>query len=117
MKVHDAKVSGGQAQTMLPVFNYHGLEARAGEYAWHEEERPYVVRVLAFNEQISLLAEKGFYSLALSDLEPWIRGERLGKACMLTFDDGLKSHFDHAFSALKKKGLRGIFFVPAGLVG
>jgi len=38
-------------------------------------------------------------------------GEHKGKV-ILTFDDGLKCHFDYVYQELKKRGLWGIFYVP-----
>ena len=39
-------------------------------------------------------------------------GEHKGKV-ILTFDDGLKCHFDYVYQELKKRGLWGIFYVPS----
>lgn len=34
------------------------------------------------------------------------------RACLVTFDDGLKDHFQYVPAVLEKKGIRGVFFVP-----
>ncbi len=34
---------------------------------------------------------------------------------ILTFDDGLKDHYDYAYKELKKRGLWGIFYIPTGM--
>lgn len=33
----------------------------------------------------------------------------------LTFDDGLKDHYEHVFPIMKERGLRGIFFIPTSI--
>ncbi len=101
----------------LPILNYHGFQGRAGEYAWEAEEVPYVLEASVFNEQLQEAAKRGFYTLRSSELRSWAEGKKAGRPMMFTFDDGLKSHFQHAAPALKRKGYTGIFFVPAGMVG
>ena len=34
---------------------------------------------------------------------------------ILTFDDGLRDHYDHVLPALKERGLWGIFYIPTGM--
>lgn len=101
----------------LPILNYHGFQGRAGEYAWEGEEIPYVLEAQAFNDQLSEASKRGFYTLRSSELRAWAEGKKSGRAMMFTFDDGLKSHYEHAAPALKRKGYTGIFFIPAGMVG
>ena len=103
--------------TRLPVLNYHGIGAFAGK-PFTEAEQPYVVPRVSFEEQLDLLQDRGFSTLSLVQLQQWLRGgQAFPKPLVLTFDDGLSSHFETVVPALKKRKMQGIFFIPAGLVG
>ena len=44
-------------------------------------------------------------------------GEPLpSRPALLTFDDGLKDHFEHVFPALRRHGIAGAFFPPSSVV-
>ena len=101
----------------LPVFNYHGIQAYGGEYVWEEAERPYVLSAGIFEAGLDQVAAGGFKTIGLEELSLWLQGFPLGKPAMLTFDDGTRSHFDHAAPLMKKKKMTGVFFIPAAWVG
>lgn len=102
----------------LPILNYHGLEANAGEFPWKPEERPYVLSNAVFQRQMEKLKEMGFAGLSLNQLTEWLRGSRSGrKPVLITFDDGHLSHFKHAAPLLKNSKMKAIFFISAGLIG
>ena len=102
----------------LPIFNYHGVESRTGEYPWLDEERPYVLTLGTFEAQLDQLLAQGFQSLSSGQLGAWLAGPPEGhKSVVLTFDDGHMSHYEHVAGALERRGLKGIFFIPVGLVG
>lgn len=56
--------------------------------------------------------EKHYKVISPGDYNEFLRGnaEIRGKACILTFDDGLKDHYSNVFPELKKRGLRAGFF-------
>ena len=101
----------------LPILNYHGLESRPEEYEWLDEERPYVLSLLRFSSQMEELLRRSYRTLGLADLKEWQSGKGKEKPVMITFDDGLKSHGDHAAVLLQKKNMKAIFFIPVSLVG
>lgn len=104
--------------TGLPILNYHGVESKEGEYLWLEGERPYVLSLKSFEEQMDLIRDFGFTSLALTGLDRWFdQREDEERSLMLTFDDGHISHYEHVMPSLKERKLKAVFFVPAGLVG
>ena len=57
--------------------------------------------------------EHNIETLTFWDLKEIIEGKKEfpKKAVMLTFDDGYKSHYDNAFSLLKKYNAKGVFFI------
>jgi peptidoglycan/xylan/chitin deacetylase (PgdA/CDA1 family) len=101
----------------LPIHNYHGLETRAGEYPWHEEEKPYVVDSAQFSVQMEELARGGYQTFTSGALKAWNDGQGPAKPVMITFDDGMTSHGEIAAPILQKKGFKAVFFIPVALVG
>ena len=103
---------------LLPILNYHGFEAAGQRAVWCEEELPYVVSMKDFKEQLAWIQKQQRETLKLESMKSWLEGKSVvQRPLMMTFDDGLLSHHDLAAPALKEKGMTGIFFVPAGLVG
>jgi len=102
----------------LPVLGYHGFESRPGEYEWVDADKPYVIPVEGFEAQLDRIVNDEFTSFSLSDLQQWLSAKASHeRPVMITFDDGHISHYEHVAPHLKKKGLKAIFFISAGLVG
>ena len=50
----------------------------------------------------------------IEDAKKLFEIKKLNKnSVFLTFDDGLKCHYDYVFPVLKKHGVNGIFYIPA----
>lgn len=92
----------------LAILNYHAIQSVGDEYA---------VSLSAFEAQLEEIMAQGFSLLTLNELKEWRRGDQRKKPLLLTFDDGLQSHYDYAAPRLKKMDLAGIFFIPTDLVG
>lgn len=101
----------------LPILNYHGIESWEGEYDWTPTERTYVIGRRTFEAQLDRLVSDGFVTLSLDELSNRIGEYDQEKRILLTFDDAHVSHLEHVLPGLKKRSLKGIFFVPTGLVG
>jgi peptidoglycan/xylan/chitin deacetylase (PgdA/CDA1 family) len=65
-------------------------------------------------EHLEMLIRHGYVGATFGEV---IRGEVAAKTVAVTFDDGFRSVFKHAFPVLSELGLRGTIFVPAGLMG
>ena len=78
----------------LPYFRYLHAEDFAQQLDWMDESFGFVSREAFEN--------------AIDTHEP-VNG------VVLTFDDGVRDHYDHVFPELKRRGLWGIFYVPTGV--
>ncbi len=67
----------------------------------------------AFEEQLSYLKEQGYEGITLDDLALYLTvGKPLPpKPVILTFDDGYRDAYTHAFPLLQRYGFVGTFFV------
>ena len=65
-------------------------------------------------EQLEMLVRHGYVGATFAEV---VRGDVPAKTVAVTFDDGLRSVFEHAFPVLSELGLRGTVFIPAGLMG
>jgi peptidoglycan/xylan/chitin deacetylase (PgdA/CDA1 family) len=66
----------------------------------------------AFAEQLRLLS-RHLDIISLHDLPDVLRS-RTGRHVLLTFDDGYRDNYTHAFPVLKAHGVRAAFFVSTG---
>jgi peptidoglycan/xylan/chitin deacetylase (PgdA/CDA1 family) len=65
-------------------------------------------------EQLEMLVRHGYVGATFAEV---IRGDVAAKTVAVTFDDGFRSVYEHAFPVLSELGLRATIFVPAGLIG
>ena len=102
----------------LVILNYHGIEKTTDEYPWDPAEKTYVLNLAEFEAQLDLLIANMFQTLSLSQMNLWLEGHTSPiNQIILTFDDGHMSHYDHVLPALKRRSMKGIFLISAGLVG
>jgi peptidoglycan/xylan/chitin deacetylase (PgdA/CDA1 family) len=87
----------------IRVINYHDIPAHLSEN---------------FSAQLRFYATR-FVNVGYQDLVDFLQGgkwrhDRPG--LIISFDDGLRSHYEVAAPLLEKHGFTGWFFVPAGLI-
>lgn len=82
----------------MPYFRYLCTQNFIKQLDYFEKEYGFV----SYNEFISFIEGK----LPYEDIQNKI---------LLTFDDGLKDHYENVFPELKKRGLFGIFYIPTGI--
>lgn len=99
---------GTQPDSRLIVVNYHHVRPVP------DPEFPglHGPSLAQFQAQLDILARE-FEIIAPEDLESTLAtGERLpARACLLTFDDGLRDHYETVLPELRRRGLKGLFFV------
>jgi peptidoglycan/xylan/chitin deacetylase (PgdA/CDA1 family) len=98
----------------IPILTYH-----------HTEQAPpkgFAMRSLwvspsSFSTQMHWLARLGYRGLAMSELMPYLRGEKNGKVVGITLDDGYQSNLMHALPILKQHGFSATCYVVSGRLG
>ena len=98
----------------IPVLVYHQIDEAP------PKGRPFrslYVSPGAFSRQMKLLKLLGYTGLSMSDLQPYLRGERTGKVVGITFDDGYLNNLIHALPVLARHGFSSTCYAVSGLVG
>lgn len=79
--------------------------------------RGLVVSPAKFSAQMGLLHALGYRGMSMSDLEPYLKGEKQGMVFGITFDDGYENNLRCALPVLKRHGFTSTCYVVADLVG
>jgi peptidoglycan/xylan/chitin deacetylase (PgdA/CDA1 family) len=107
--------SGGQRT--VPILMYHSI-SDDDESNTHAYYRTKTSRTL-FAAQIKHLHESGYTTCSLAQaiqhLQPQTRG--LAKAVVITFDDGYRDFYRHAFPVLSQYGFSATVFLPTAYIG
>ena len=98
----------------IPILTYH-----------HTEQAPpkgFAMRSLwvtpsSFSTQMRWLSRLGYRGLSMSELVPYLRGEKKGKVVGITLDDGYQSNVSHALPILKQYGFSATCYVVSGRLG
>jgi peptidoglycan/xylan/chitin deacetylase (PgdA/CDA1 family) len=109
--IEEAMTRFAAAEAFPPVLVYHKIDV-----GW--ELGVNIVSPRAFRAQMEWLASRGYDGITLRDaVRAAYRGEALGRAVVLTFDDGYAGIARHAAPVLEDLGFRATVFVPSGYVG
>lgn len=98
----------------IPILVYHQI-AEAPEKG--APFRGLYVSPAAFARQMALLKLLGYQGLSMTDLQPYLRGEKTGKVVGITFDDGYLNNLTDALPTLQKYGFTSTCYVVDGLLG
>ena len=79
--------------------------------------RGLVVSPRSFSRQMMALHLIGYRGLSMSDLDPYLRGDKSGKVFGITFDDGYENNLRNALPVLKRYGFTSTCYVVADMVG
>ena len=98
----------------IPILTYH-----------HTEQAPpkgFAMRSLwvspsSFATQMQWLSRLGYTGLSMSELMPYLHGEKKGKVVGITLDDGYQSNLLHALPILKNLGFSATCYVVSGKLG
>lgn len=91
----------------IPVLMYHHVRPNAGMIACTPEN---------FENQLIWLKKNGYRSLSLDEFAQHLSGKDVGKAVLITFDDGYLNNWVYAFPLLKKYGFKATIFLVTSWV-
>lgn len=102
---------GVEREVKVPILMYHHISVPPPDS--DAVRRDLSVTPQDFEEQLRYLAKAGYHSISLRDLIYHLAiGQRLPrKPIILTFDDGYRDNYTHAYALLKKYGFGGTFFL------
>ncbi|MGD8192139.1 polysaccharide deacetylase family protein [Brevibacillus ginsengisoli] len=94
----------------VPVLMYHSISRQNNSLCIAPEQ---------FERQLSNLLKHGYTPITASELiSAWENGSELPtRPIVLTFDDGYKDNYTHAFPILKKYQAKATLFIITGAVG
>ena len=102
----------------IPILVYHQIDEAPAKGA---PFRGLYVSPAAFARQMALLKRLGYTGLSMTDLQPYLSGEKTDKTAKkvvgITFDDGYLNNLTNALPVLKKNGFTSTCYVVDGLLG
>lgn len=98
----------------IPVLVYHQIEEAPPS---GQPFRSLYVSPAAFARQMRLLSWLGCTGLSMSELQPYLLGERTGKVVGITFDDGYVNNLNYALPVLKQHKFSSTCYAVSGLAG
>ena len=98
----------------IPILTYHQIDQAPLKGA---PFRGLVVSPNSFGRQMALLRLLGYRGLSMSDLMPYLTGERVGKVVGITFDDGYLNNLTHALPVLRRHGFTATCYAVSQYLG
>jgi peptidoglycan/xylan/chitin deacetylase (PgdA/CDA1 family) len=98
----------------IPILMYHQIDTPP---ARGTPMRGMVVSPRRFAAQMGLLRRMGYRGLSMSELVPYLNGERRGKVVGITFDDGYRNTLEHALPILKAHGFTATCYAVSRKIG
>lgn len=95
-------------KSSVPILMYHHVRPGAGMIACTPEN---------FENQLQWLQKNGYRSLSLDEFAQHLAGQDVGKAVLITFDDGYLNNWVYAFPLLQKYGFKATVFLVTSWVG
>ena len=99
----------------LPILMYH----RVGDWSGRAGSYTQCVSGEEFEGQMRFLRQRGYRSISFKDLALMtLRGDRpRGKRVIITFDDGYRDVYEHAFPILQRYQFTATLFLVTGCIG
>jgi peptidoglycan/xylan/chitin deacetylase (PgdA/CDA1 family) len=100
--------------TPIPILMYHQID-----YAPLKGTpmRGLVVSPRTFCLHMVAMKALGYSGLSMSDLEPYLSGEKVGKVFGITFDDGYENNWSHALPVLRMMHFSSTCYVVGERIG
>jgi peptidoglycan/xylan/chitin deacetylase (PgdA/CDA1 family) len=98
----------------VPVLMYHEVRRVP-----KSEERPYFISPARFTAHVRALRAAGYLPCSLDDFSAWMtgKGKLPSKAVLLTFDDGYRGVFEHAYPLLRSEAVPFSVFLVSSALG
>jgi peptidoglycan/xylan/chitin deacetylase (PgdA/CDA1 family) len=101
----------------IPVLMYHEVSAVNGRDEKIRGTSPaYSLPFELFRKQMKCILERGYRTIALDELINF-KNPDCKKSIVITFDDGLKNNYSHAFPVLQEMNATATVFVITGFMG
>ena len=98
----------------IPILVYHQIAEAPPKGS---PFRNLYVSPQAFARQMAWLKRLGYVGRSMSDLQPYLLGERNGKVVGITFDDGYQNNLFNALPILTRHGFSSTCYAVSGLLG
>ena len=98
----------------IPVLTYHQIAPAPAKGA---PFRSLYVAPQAFARQLALLKFLDYRGLCMSELLPYLKGERKGRVVGITFDDGFLNNLTHALPVLRRHGFSSTCYAVSQQLG
>lgn len=98
----------------IPILTYHQIAVAPEKGAAF---RSLYVAPKDFSRQMALLKWFGYQGLSMTDLQPYLAGERSGKVVGITFDDGYLNNLTNALPVLQRNGFSSTCYAVSQLLG
>lgn len=98
----------------FPILMYHQVDAPPPRGT---PMRGLVVAPSTFSWQMAMLQALGYRGVSMSELMPYLRGERQGRVVGITFDDGYRNNLEHALPVLQRHGFSATCYAVSRLTG
>tara|TARA_B100000787_G_C16187755_1_gene295664 strand:- start:1216 stop:1938 length:723 start_codon:yes stop_codon:yes gene_type:complete len=82
----------------IPILMYHSIESMPKKTVMRSLHVP----PSSFNLQMWILKTLGYKGLSIRELQPYLKGDKIGKVVGITFDDGYQNNLLNAAPVLKK---------------
>lgn len=102
----------------VPILTYHTI-APATTKPQGKMEKHYHITPEHFDAQMKYLADNGYDPIRFDTYAKYLTGDGdlPEKPVVLTFDDGWKNQYDHAYPILEKYGFTATFFIMSKVTG
>ncbi|CAH1386239.1 polysaccharide deacetylase family protein [Candidatus Nitrotoga sp. M5] len=98
----------------IPILMYHRVDD-----AHNQWERKYCISPKCFAEHMSALAQSNWQAVSVDDFMAWRQGKKTlpEKAFLISFDDGFKGVYEHAWPILRQYQWPAVMFLVSNLIG
>jgi peptidoglycan/xylan/chitin deacetylase (PgdA/CDA1 family) len=104
-----------QRAPRVPILMYHGMQSELGARHPYYETNTSRER---FAAHMKFLHDNGYSTVNLHEaLESMMTGRNGGKRVVITFDDGFRDFYTHAFPILAEYNFKATMFIVSGLTG